>query len=574
VVKDKRLNLAGLNYGWLNYGLITILPIAYVIIYLLVGNRRGPYYWTPNQDPDYAYLLNALVLAILKVPTHTDHPGTPLQAMGAIVLWVSYLIQLPFNAALKNNLVDEVLTNPELYLNLFNYMLLLLTACSLIAVGWVALRLTRNLPLTLILQITPLLMIRTFLAEEPSRVAPDVLVACISQLLVLVLVRYLYLEDEERSRRFVTSLGAVFGLGMATKVTFLPMILYFLLPHGWRRKAQTLGIAIAAFVLATLPIITRYGRTLNWMTGLATHTGPYGGGKVGLVDTSDLGKNAEQLFTHNLVFFTILLIATAASMGLAILWWLKGNALQGDSLEESSSRSHVRPNFKPDFRKVYFLLALTTLVTWGQVALTLKEQPQSRYLNPSAGLMGFLVFLLVHVCWILLPVAIGRSLNGSKVNRAIPAIALALCVAISIQQVDYAADKIASGAKKRLKELTKIEALLQKEEYKSCATVVSRRASTQESALKFGDFWAGKKLKNYLINLYPDPVFYIDEAKGFETFTQPVSLAALNEKGNGCVLLKINSMPPKDWKAKYRPKQGIDKIFEGRWEALYRIKTN
>jgi hypothetical protein len=570
---------------WSNPVWVVILPIAYVIIYLLVGSKRGPYYWTPNQDPDYAYLLNSLVLALFKVPTHTDHPGTPLQALGAIVLWVSYLVQLPFNPALKKNLADEVLTNPELYLHLFNDALLFLTACSLVAVGWVTLQLTRNLLLTLILQITPLLMFRTFLGEEPSRVAPDVLVVCISQLMVLVLVRYLYAEhgnseNGERSRHFIISLGAVLGLGMATKVTLLPMALFLLLPQGWRRKALALGVAIVAFVLATLPIITRYGRTLRWMTDLATHTGPYGGGEVGLVDTSSLGDKAQQLFTHNLVFFTILLIATAASIGFALVWLLQGERLRGDCLQDDSLQDDSLQNFsrsssfRPDFRKVYFLLALTTLVTWGQVLLTLKQQPQSRYLNPAAGLMGFLVFVLIHACWIVLPMAIGRSMNIAKLKQAIPAIVLALCVAVCIQQIDYSANKIASGANRRLRELTKIETFLQQDEYKSCTRVVSRRASTPESALKFGDFWAGRKLKSQLINLFPDPVFYIDEAKGYETYTQPVSFAELQEKGKGCVLLQINSMPLHDWKAKYRPKQGVDKIFEGRLEALYRIRTN
>ncbi|HEY9639244.1 MAG TPA: hypothetical protein V6C57_02105, partial [Coleofasciculaceae cyanobacterium] len=233
---------------WLNGALIAVLPIVYVITYLIVGGKRGPYYWTPNQDPDYAYLANSLVLALFKVPQHTDHPGTPLQVLGAIVLWVSYGVQSLFNPALQKNLADEVLTNPELYLNLFNGLLLFVTACSLIAVGWVALRLSNSWLLALILQISPLLMIRTFLGEEPSRVAPDVLVVCISQLLVLVLIRYLYLENSERSRNFIISLGAVFGVGMATKVTFLPMIVFFLLPQGWRRKALTLGAGILAFV--------------------------------------------------------------------------------------------------------------------------------------------------------------------------------------------------------------------------------------------------------------------------------------------------------------------------------------
>ncbi|HEY9639779.1 MAG TPA: hypothetical protein V6C57_04810, partial [Coleofasciculaceae cyanobacterium] len=67
----------------------------------------------------------------------------------------------------------------------------------------------------------------------------------------------------------------------------------------------------------------------------------------------------------------------------------------------------------------------------------------------------------------------------------------------------------------------------------------------------------------------------IDEEKGYETFdNRPVSLTALAERGKGCVLLEINAMPPKSWKAMYRPKQAIDKIFEGRLEALYRVEVN
>ncbi|HEY9629097.1 MAG TPA: hypothetical protein V6C84_17480 [Coleofasciculaceae cyanobacterium] len=565
--------------AWLSPAWVLVLPIAYVIVYLTVGNRIGPYYWNSNQDPDYAYLLNSLLLALLEAPRHTDHPGTPLQALGAIVLWLGYVAQLPFNPA-PSSLTDDVLTHPELYLHLINAMLLFVTACSLIAVGWVALRLTRSLPLTLILQITPLLMIRTFLAEELSRVAPDVLVVCVSYLMVIVLLRYLYAdwpsEDRasgERSSWFAVSLGAVFGLGMATKVTFLTMALFLLLPQGWRRKALALGATLAAFVLATLPIITRYGRTFGWMAGVATHTGSYNSGDAGIVKASDFGENAGILLKENFVFFMILLLATAACLGFAVLWRFQAERLRTGQRPAEPGENGRPPEFRPDFRKVYFLLVLTTLLTWGQIALTLNEQPKSRYLNPAAGMMGFLVFLLVHIVLIVLPL-MGDRLNTVRVRRLVPAIALALCVAVSLQQIDFSADKIASGARKRLNEINKIEAILQQDQYQSCAIVVSRRSSTVESALKFGDFWSGKQLKNELGNLYPDPVFYINQDKNFETYTRSVSLAALSEKGNGCVLLKTFSMPPQSGKAKTQARLSFEEIFEGKFEALYRIKTS
>ncbi|MBD3883643.1 DUF2029 domain-containing protein [Phormidium tenue FACHB-886] len=561
---------------FVNSAFVVFLPIVYIIVYLLIGNQKGPYYWTPNQDPDYAYLANSLVLTLFRVPSHTDHPGTPLQMLGALTIWVGHFFRSLFNPALPRDVATDVLTDPEPFLHLFNFVLLLLTAIALVALGWVAYRLSRSLILVLILQISPFLMIKTHLGGEPSRVSPDVLVFCISQLLALVLVQHLYTENGGKLRGFALRLGAVFGLGMATKVTFIPMFLFFLLPRGWKNKAWALGAAIVAFVISTLPIISRYNRTFRWMTGIATHTGAYGGGDAGLVATDSLGRNIYLLVTRNLVFFGILLTATIVALVIAALWRRWGSAEESgrqaepaDELADSQPRFHLR---SPHFRKTYALLVITTLVMWGQVALTVNEQPQSRYLDPSAGLMGFLVFLLVQI-----GLAIG-STTGSrfvpKVNVAVPAIALALCVLLSAQQADASIDQIAPQAKKRAAELNRIEKILERDQYRSCARLLSRRASTIESALKFADFWAGKKLATRLQPLYPNSAFYIDENKSFESFTEPVSLETMAQRGNGCVLLEINAVPPQSKKARFRPQQALEKVFEGRHEAVYRIKTS
>jgi hypothetical protein len=216
---------------------------------------------------------------------------------------------------------------------------------------------------------------------------------------------------------------------------------------------------------------------------------------------------------------------------------------------------------------------LTSLVGWGQVLLTLRQQPWSRYLYPTAGLMGLLIFLLVQIWWVAIPEVMSAKLKILRTQWGVPAIVLALCIAVSIQQVNFSINTIASASKKRLKELTKIETILQRDEYKSCILIRSRRASTPESALKYGDFWAGKKLSKYLGNLYPDLVFYTDKDSGFETFeNKPVSLIALAKQNKSCVLLESFAMPSNTWKADYRPIQPVDVIFEGKFEGLYQIK--
>ena len=45
----------------------------------LLWGARGPSYLWFNMDPSYAYLLNSLRVAEGHSPTHTDHPGTPVQ---------------------------------------------------------------------------------------------------------------------------------------------------------------------------------------------------------------------------------------------------------------------------------------------------------------------------------------------------------------------------------------------------------------------------------------------------------------------------------------------------------------
>lgn len=564
-----------------SYALIGVLPVLSVITYLIVGNGKGPYYWTPNQDPDYAYLTNGLLAAMFQSPRHTDHPGTPLQVLVAIMIWIGHFFRSLFDPALSKNFVTDVLTHPESYLHLINFALLLIMAIASFLLGWVAYRFSHSLIQVMILQISPFLMIKTHLADEPSRVSPDVLVFCISHILAIVLIYYLYSKQVERSRNFALSLGAVFGIGMATKVTFIPMFVYFLLPKGWNRKGLALGAAIVTFFIATLPIISRYQRTFNWMTGLATHTGPYGGGEAGLVDKNTVGRNAYLLVTWNPVFFSILGTATLVCIVLAVLWKLgklTGSAQQTDI--QSSLRSDIRPGIRPGIRsgirpdlyRVYFVLVLTVLAMWGQVALTVRAQPQGRYLDPSSGLIGLLIFLLVQISLEIIPTLIPRIRGDIRTNTIIPVIALAVCVMVSVQQLDSSIEKTTSQAKRRSADLAKIEAILQQDEYKTCTRVFSRRASQPESALKFADFWTGKQVGKYLQPLYPNALFFIDDDKDFETFTEKLDLATLSQRGNGCVLLEINALR-NNRKAKHSPQENIEKIFEGRHEALYRIKT-
>ena len=91
-------------------------------------------------------------------------------------------------------------------------------------------------------------------------------------------------------------------------------------------------------------------------------------GMVGSLDTGRFG---------NCVFFTVLAIASL----IALLAW--GKVFK--STRQSS----------PFDQRVRMVLSLLAVAGWVQTAMTINEIPESRYLNPTVGLIGFAIALCV-----------------------------------------------------------------------------------------------------------------------------------------------------------------------------------
>ena len=83
---------------------------------------RGPFFLGSSSDPAYAYLFNALSVSQGLPVGHIDHPGTPVQSLGAIVInCINFINHKP-------DVISEVLKNPEYFLNsIFIIILILLS---------------------------------------------------------------------------------------------------------------------------------------------------------------------------------------------------------------------------------------------------------------------------------------------------------------------------------------------------------------------------------------------------------------------------------------------------------------
>src|SRR6185369_7696446 len=122
--------------------LAPVLACAAVPLAILLGMTAmyrdiAPLWAGGSTDPSYGYLLNSLMAAELRVPVKTDHPGIPLEVLGAVALRLRHALS---GGGLT--LRDHVLTDPEPFLAATVFALLLVWAAASGFLGWAAWRLT------------------------------------------------------------------------------------------------------------------------------------------------------------------------------------------------------------------------------------------------------------------------------------------------------------------------------------------------------------------------------------------------------------------------------------------------
>lgn len=536
--------------------ILVLMPAIYIVSSMIIRDQRGPYWLAYRVDPQYAYLLNSLSVANLKTPVHIDHPGTPLQILGGIVLKTSYVMESLINPSVAS-FNEEILKHPEFYLKLINLTLLLLNAGSIFLLGLVSFFLSRSLTLGLILQTTPFLVPHNL--SVSTEVSPEPLLLFICQLLVLLLVIYLHGENMEKSKWFPVTLGITVGMGIATKVTFIPMMLIFLiLPQIYHKILALIG-SIVSFVLITLPIISEYGRMKEWLFSVVTHKGIYGRGETGIIEITSVWKNLNELISQSPIFFAVLGIS---SIVYALFFFLRQygnyNLLENESDVQLSKLNTVK--------------ILIILIMLSQILITLKH-PASRYLVPSMGLCGLLIFIQLLSLQRLM--SLNRKMNITPSASYI--IVLVLCLLICTGNL-FNVSSHSFYKSEHYKDLIGIQKMIN-EKYSNCTKINFWRSSSVEFALMYGNDWAGEEFTTSLRRLYPQTFFYrtwvrsrIIKRKGNNFDFQQLNLRDLVENGPECVILQAYNS---QFKQVDPDKLGveIEPVFEGAEESLYRLKS-
>ncbi len=482
--------------------LLLILPALLLLLSVLLVEKHGPYYLGQNFDPEYAYLLNSLNILTLNSPGHTDHPGTTLQELGAAAVFARWAWLSAVNG--WEGLRTSVLSHPEDYLRVINFTLNLLFCALLFLVSRALLRRTGSLVPPFVFQATFLAFGEVLAAQ--TRVSPEpLLLSAVLALIWALLPAVLGPAPEAAAHRPGTAIaaGVVFGFGVVTKVTFLPLAALALVLPGWKQKGRFAAAAAASSLILLAPIFSQLGRVAQWFVGLLVYEGRYGEGDAGLPSLKTYFGNLLQLFLGEPALYLLLAFH---GIVLLILW---------------------RRTLEPDGAAQRRFLFAALLAAGGLIAITGKHYA-AHYALPAMALTPALSAIIAARA-----LANGTPFPRRPVLAAGAALTL-LCLALNAAGVTQWL-RIMEDYRRDVAEQMRLIAAAG-----DCQVAGVYRASLPSYALHFGNGYSNGHHRDGLQELFPETLHFNIFDRRFEDlgFTPRDEEVRRILSSGGCVLLQ------------------------------------
>lgn len=251
-------------------------------------------------DPSYVYLISSLNLAQLSGfgVAHFDHPGTTVQMIGALTVKAFNLI-----TGTGNGLITDVLSQPESYLGAMNRTLVLINCAGLLLLGLFIYRLSGSIMAGILVQLTPFSSAEIFYGL--IIVTPENFLIFTGLLYVGALWYYLlkYEDSAEWNRKFAVMLSVICALGLATKISFFPLLIFPLLVlKKFKWKLVFLALTVALFFVFVYPGLSNIEYFGKWISGLALKSGKYGKGEATVINSAAFQENFVKIFTTDPVY--------------------------------------------------------------------------------------------------------------------------------------------------------------------------------------------------------------------------------------------------------------------------------
>lgn len=529
----------------INVLILIILPAVLVLTVSLLKYSRGSYWLVHNSDPGYIYLLNSLALAESKKAPTTGHPGTTLQIAGAVIMKTFYALDY----SKKESLKIEVLKNPEFYLNIIHIILITCNALLLFIIGVITFNLTKNIWLSILLQFSPFIS-TVMLNLGFVWISPEPLLIFSSLLFVLILVKIVLNKNySESAHWYMIAFAFISGFGIATKMTFLPLLMIplFILPK-LRHRIGFIFLTGLSFVLWTWPIIPQYDILFKWYWRILTHTGYYGLGEQGIIDSGVFFRNISNLFLGNPLFFFIWFLAL--SFILIILLLRHNKFIEKKVLENTS-----------------FKVLIASLFVQLCAVLIFSKSGYDYYFLPVMNLSALMIFLMI----VYLQGIEAKFLSGTGT-------VLIICIFLFFGSVWRAAeikDVFIKNLQNKREGLGVFQAL--ENDYKNYFKISCYRCSSPICALSFGNFFINNGLySESLQDIYGEAYFYDRREGKFHTWTKEFAVEDIIFQSQGNRILIHAPFFIKEHGFMLPTRTGsilhLKDVFGGEFESIYMLK--
>ena len=275
-----------------------------------------PSYWF-NADPAALYLVDSLSAFIGKTYVYVDHPGTPMQVIGSLLLALAY----PFFHS-KEAFIQFFLVRPNVFFFMANVFLLAANIfTALVIYKTVVKDLTQNRILGAVA--VSLLFFTLHPHSYPSLTfwSHNSLNFPFGTLLLILLYRELRNSETIGTRKLIL-LGIASGMLSVAQMYFvawLVSLVFTIVIYSWKKgdnlkQLITSGMNVTiggliGILLMLLPIYKEIPRFLVWLTGIVTHLGLYGSGESGVFSFSLLSASIGFWWT-NIRLMILILLAT------------------------------------------------------------------------------------------------------------------------------------------------------------------------------------------------------------------------------------------------------------------------
>jgi hypothetical protein len=526
-----------------------IIPITFVAAVSALTKAKGPQWLPFTFENPYVYLFNSLAIVDGRTPTYLQHPGITTEFFGAMVLRASSLEPEP-------DLIVSALRNPEKQIQKLHWALLIFTAVVLWLAPWfTAIALKSNI--TGLLIQAPVLFYQTLVAygimfgSDLMQVPFGIAAICCCLLLLLppaitgapreqgtlhgltLLLSAGRLNPVREQPDFVRDrspampgsllsswriaflpalTGLICALGIATKLTFFPIILLSLF-CCWKRKSVATFSAsfLICLTLVLLPLISKLPSILDWMFSLATHSGLYGTGAVGLPSADKYLDSVLYFLNGGPLLVTIPVVTAVITMAITL-----------------APRSPFR---RAGWWQTVLVLLIIELVSFAAIA----KHPNIHYLIPLYLITGVNLVLLYHS---FAPSSVYRSLKALGWVVLVSLLALGLKDFISTTKVIYGElrqDKVALlHLYRHAKQIAGNDLLV--DYYVSDSPLYP---------IIYGNGWAGYAFSRQLQNIYGNALFFNIWRGQFQTFSGFIDSQTVLNKYDHIYFLGSAGMFPK-----------------------------